>query len=409
MKVTLVLLLLLVSARAHAMFMMPDIAEAPTARVITNLTRSLAKNTNDARLHYYLGRLHSMAAVQDATLSVLKTNGLPHILLDHGVPNVRSQTNAPKSAAERARIAALWTNSLRHFAQAIALLPKSTNADDAALMLPANLGYGWALQQAGHTNEAIRQYRYALKLAWARDVGSRLEELVDTVKWTVQTRQWHGWRQRTLMMGDVASEEIIGYLQPLLDPKRDAKEIAELKAKGVKLSEMPRAITPIVVPSRPGRQLEEVVDAGAAVRFDLDGSGLSRRWGWITGDGAWLVWDPHDRREIRSGLQLFGAVTFWVFWRDGYEALSALDDNGDGTLTGDELNGLALWHDRDGDGVSTRAEVTPVGPAGLTRLECTPQVHPSGIPFHPAGAGFGAETRPTFDWLAPENVVLSGR
>jgi hypothetical protein len=211
------------------------------------------------------------------------------------------------------------------------------------------------------------------------------------------------------MMGDVASEEIIGYLQPLLDPKRDAKEIAELKAKGVKLSEMPRAITPIVVPSRPGRQLEEVVDAGAAVRFDLDGSGLSRRWGWITGDGAWLVWDPHDRREIRSGLQLFGAVTFWVFWRDGYEALSALDDNGDGTLTGDELNGLALWHDRDGDGVSTRAEVTPVGPAGLTRLECTPQVHPSGIPFHPAGAGFGAETRPTFDWLAPENVPLSGR
>lgn len=409
MKATLVLLFLLVSGRVHAKFMMPDIAEVPTARVVTNLTRSLAKNTNDARLHYYLGRLHSMAAVQDEKLSVLRTNGLPHLLLDHGVPYVRSRTNAPKSVAERARLASLWTNSLRHFAQAIVLLPKSTNADDAALMLPANLGYGWALQQAGHTNEAIRQYRHALKFAWARDVGSKLEELVDTVKWTVQTRQWHGWQQRTLMMGDVASEEIIGYMQPLLDPKRDAKEIADLQEKLVRLSEMPRAITPIVVPSQPGMQLEAVVDVGAAVRFDLDGSGRSRRWGWITGDGSWLVWDPVDRREIRSGLQLFGAVTFWVFWRDGYEALSALDDNGDGALTGDELDGLALWSDRDGDGVSTRAEVTPVGQAGLTRLECAPEVHATGIPFHPAGADFGAETRPTFDWLAPENVPLTGR
>lgn len=409
MKSAFIILLLLVSVRAHAKFMMPDIAEVPTTRVITNLTRSLAKNTNDARLHYYLGRLHSMAAVQDAKLSVLKTNGLPYLLMDHGVPYLRNVTNAVKSAAERARIAALWTNSLRHFEQAIALLPKSTNADDAALMLPANLGYGWALQRAGHTNEATRQYRYALKLAWARDVGSKLEELVDTVKWTVQTRQWHGWQQRTLMMGDVASEEVIRYLLPLLDPKRDAKEIAELKAKLVKLSEMPRAITPIVVPTRPGMRLEDVVDGGAAVRFDLDGSGLARRWGWITGDGSWLVWDPQDRREIRSGLQLFGAVTFWVFWRDGYEAMSALDDNGDGALTGDELNGLALWRDRDGDGVSTRDEVTPVGLAGLTRLECVPDVHASGIPFHPAGADFGPELRPTFDWIAPANAPLSGR
>jgi hypothetical protein len=45
------------------------------------------------------------------------------------------------------------------------------------------------------------------------------------------------------------------------------------------------------------------------------------------------------QREITSALQLFGNVTFWMFWRDGYAAMSALDDNGDGVLSGDNCRG----------------------------------------------------------------------
>ena len=122
--------------------------------------------------------------------------------------------------------------------------------------------------------------------------------------------------------------------------------------------------------------------------------------------GAWLVWDPNDRRDIRSGLQLFGAATWWVFWRDGYEALSLLDDNDDGILDGAELDGLALWNDANSDGRSSRAEVTTVARAGIIAIRCRPLTHPTGIPYHPEGVVFGNETRPTFDWNSPMQPAL---
>jgi hypothetical protein len=49
---------------------------------------------------------------------------------------------------------------------------------------------------------------------------------------------------------------------------------------------------------------------------------------------------------IRDARQLFGSRTWWIFFRDGYEALSVLDDNRDGQLTGAEMEGIAVWVDR---------------------------------------------------------------
>lgn len=94
---------------------------------------------------------------------------------------------------------------------------------------------------------------------------------------------------------------------------------------------------------------------------------ISRQWPRnVTGTGsatraAWGVWDPKRTGRIHSGTQLFGSVTFLMFWRTGYDALAALDDDGDGWLRGDELAGLALSHDRDGDGQNGPGEVAPVG------------------------------------------------
>jgi hypothetical protein len=85
---------------------------------------------------------------------------------------------------------------------------------------------------------------------------------------------------------------------------------------------------------------------------------------------------------------MFGNVTFWIFWRDGYEALRALDDNGDGVLSGAELHGLALWSDVNGNGVSEPGEVIPVEALGIASLSCTSQRHTSGIEWNPAGVGF---------------------
>jgi hypothetical protein len=112
------------------------------------------------------------------------------------------------------------------------------------------------------------------------------------------------------------------------------------------------------------------VDLEAEVWFDADGSGRARRWTWIAPSAGWLVYDADGKGEIASALQMFGNVTFWLFWTDGYRALSALDDNGDGELTGRELRYLAVWQDRNGDGVSDKGEVRPVGDLGIVAISC---------------------------------------
>ena len=73
---------------------------------------------------------------------------------------------------------------------------------------------------------------------------------------------------------------------------------------------------------------------------------------------------------MTSGLQLFGGVTYWCFWGTGYDALAALDDDGDGVLRGRELDGLALWHDANGNGVCDPGEVRPLAEWGIVALSC---------------------------------------
>ena len=129
----------------------------------------------------------------------------------------------------------------------------------------------------------------------------------------------------------------------------------------------PRAISPIIIPLRRDATLADLVDRSARVSFDLDGFG-PRTWTWITPDAGWLVFDPYDTSRITSGLQLFGNVTFWLFWNTGYDALQALDDDGDGLLREEELAGLAVWRDANADGVSHPGEVVSLAAAGIIEL-----------------------------------------
>jgi hypothetical protein len=133
------------------------------------------------------------------------------------------------------------------------------------------------------------------------------------------------------------------------------------------------SITPILVPLVKGAALNDLVNADAAVTFDLDGSGLPKQWGWTTSNAAWLVFDRDGHGQITSARQMFGDVTFWIFWRDGYEALRSLDDDQDGVLQGSELCGIALWHDRNGNGISEPGEVRPVAECGIVSISCAPK------------------------------------
>ncbi len=403
-KVTITLLTLLMALFCahplHGMFGDAETQDVPIDRLIGNLERRLTQNTNDARVLYYLARLEAMAASTQVTnVAVSKKDGMPQLIEDSGASGAYE---LPTNLVLKLTIARHSTNSIRHFERLLALLPNSTNQDDRWLILPANLGYGWALNQAGRTNDAIRQYRKTLEVAWNKEVGTKVDELMDTVRLTIREKEWFGWQKRHLGPGICFSEETIGYLLKILDPVRDAKEIADLKQRQTALSRMGRMITPVTVPLTAETDLASLIDPAATVPFDLDGSGLPRRWGWINDRAAWLVWDPRHAGKIASGLQLFGAVTFWIFWRDGYEPLAALDDDGNGVLEGHELDGLALWHDLNRNGISEPGEVRPVAEWGIVRLQCHPQHDASGMPFHPEGVTFsGGTNRPTYDWSAP--------
>jgi hypothetical protein len=63
-----------------------------------------------------------------------------------------------------------------------------------------------------------------------------------------------------------------------------------------------------------------ILDPRERVRFDADGSG-PRDWTWITPEAGWLVHDADGAGTIDSALQLFGSVTFWLFWSNGYEPM----------------------------------------------------------------------------------------
>jgi hypothetical protein len=141
----------------------------------------------------------------------------------------------------------------------------------------------------------------------------------------------------------------------------EAARVATIEKALKDLDAKPRgAITPIVFSFDGATALARLLDNERTVKFDLDGTARGQTWPWVKRDTAILVWDPRNTGRVESGRQLFGSVTWWVFWRDGYAALDALDDDRDGYLSGDELKGLAIWRDANGNGVSDAGEVVPV-------------------------------------------------
>ena len=409
MRVGLVLIFGMVALqRSEAMFAWYETQEVPIGRLFTNLQQRLGQDTNSFELTYYLARLHSMAYSTNLAGAPVRTNdNLPQFYYpgdDPGVPiSVSSFPNAQARAAGLGHL----TNAIRLYQRAIFLLKGSTNVNGRVWnVLQTQLGLAWCLDQAGRTNDAIVMYRKTLKVAWRQEVTGEF----DFKKWAKDVwndvssgrNPLHSRDRGYLGPGVCWSEEIIGYLLRLLDPLKDATEIAQLKQDQKKLSTMSRAVTPILLQLAPETEFSELVDERASVAFDLDGGGLKRKWAWLTPKAGWLVFDPHGTGRVDSALQMFGNVTFWVFWPDGYEPLSALDDNGDGVLSGPELKGLAVWNDRNGDGVSDPGEVVPVEVLGIQSISCSSKIGPDGMRWNPQGVTLTNGTfRASYDWIVP--------
>ena len=170
---------------------------------------------------------------------------------------------------------------------------------------------------------------------------------------------------------------------------------------------VPNAITPIVA-SMDSKPLRELV-SDSSTNFDLEGSGRPQAWTWVCGDAGILIWDPGLSGKVTSGQQLFGSATWNVRFENGYQALDALDDDRDGELKGNELRGIAVWFDRNGNGVCESGESASLESLGIVgvatradplHLECLG--NPSGVRLS------SGEFRPTYDWVAESRPVSRG-
>jgi hypothetical protein len=360
-----------------------DIRNVPVARLTENFERQLADNPNDVRTLINLARLHGMAyalkteqaeAVQSRSGTVEPWYGYP--LERKHIPYGVKKTTSPDV---QRRAEAHLSTAIGHYRRATELDPKN---------LLARLGYAWTLDQSGKKSEAIEEYRRVIREAWPTEQSGKSVSVAVPF----------------------FTQEAADYLIPLLDLPADAKEIEDLRQKRNKLGGFPRAITPIAVPLADGLPPERVVDATARVLFDADGSGLKRRWTWISHEAGWLVYDAGGTGEITSALQWFGNVTFWLFWNNGYEALASLDDDANGELTGAELRRLAIWDDANANGRSERGEVKPLSGYGIAALSCL-SIDGDGTRFAAVsrrGVRFAdGRTRPTYDVIlrrAPETT-----
>lgn len=390
---------------ARGMWMRYQTELVPIDRVLRNMELRLQKNTNDVETLYDLARIHSTAYSTNLLKVEVRTNDSELTFVSpfgRDVPQTIQHQSDPRLATAAQQH---LTNAIFYYQRAATAIFKGTNSTALRwLISPIHLGLAWSLDQAGRRDEAITAYRKALQLAWAMEVDQE-PSIKEQAVWSwdqIRARQNPFTRPpKFLGPGICFSEEIIGYLLKLLDPAKDAKEIAQLRKDLLTIQSMGRAITPILVSVTDDAPLEELVNPSANVTFDLDGSGLPRRWGWITPKAAWLVFDYDGSGTITSGLQMFGNATFWIFWRNGYAALAALDDNQDGVLRGEELRGISLWQDLNGNGICDPGEVRLVTDWGIVEIDCRGQVHATGIPYNPRGVVFrDGHARATFDWIA---------
>lgn len=370
----------------------------PVQRIIDHVEGRIKQNPSDAHLHYVLARAHAIAYHTQSEVIIAESEdrwgsfggaeenyGLyrnygfstdfdsppdGRSYKPYELPQRDGEKKSRDTAAEAAKAKAHLRAAIVEYRRAATLAPHD---------VPALLGYAWCLDEAGAKQSALDAYRKAFEESCKQDDGG-----------AARTNQ-------------CITCEIGRYLLKLLKPGENAEEFYKVEARIAHAEgSTGRAITPILIPLRAGTALQELVDEEAKVSFDLDGSGLHRSWGWITPKAGWLVFDPSGSGSITSGLQLFGGVTFWVFWTDGYEVLNALDDDNDGELSGHELEGIAVWQDKNSNGISEPGEILSLSSLGIKSLSCAGESHPTGIRYSPKGVRYsdGSE-RPSYDWIAP--------
>ncbi|NBS64960.1 MAG: hypothetical protein EBT33_11525 [Betaproteobacteria bacterium] len=117
----------------------------------------------------------------------------------------------------------------------------------------------------------------------------------------------------------------------------------------------------------------QTIEASRGVMFDFGSEGVRVKAGWVSpGDGL-LVRDLNHDGVINNGSELLGNATRMPDGRpavDGWDALGALDANGDGIVDAQDaaFTHLRVWVDSNGDGVTDTGELQTLAQHGIAGL-----------------------------------------
>ena len=428
----------LFAGAARATFMLPTLA--PVDRLVANTTAYVEKHPKDTHAVYTLARVHYLAfASKSGLVAVSNYRTPPDVLPDWRYPKANDLSRLRSAEAYRRALAvygamsfrdvpaaqrnALWKDiaakqaelektkwtppvltagdlqahaekALLHFDRAIAQDAKNALCHHGrACLIEHYLDYAKDTKPDNPpgglakltTRDALDGYRAAFELALKKDgtlkeVHIGLNTLVSYEAGKAILRLLDGDRQ-----------------YPGRHPLRRNVSTALKKLEALP----PGVVTPVIFTRGKHDALADLLAKGKGVRFDLNGDGRVERWPWVRPTTAILVWDPKGTGRITSGRQLFGNATWWLLFEDGYRALDALDDSRDGKLTGNELRGIAVWYDRNANGVSDAGEVTPAARAGIRAIATRSTGSHDGCPMARAGITFDdTTTAHTYDWIA---------
>lgn len=399
---------LLLGSACHARFAAVD-EPVPVERLVHNVGRYVQEHPEDGRGHYTLGRIHSLAFAQDtAEVPVMRRlRDKEPVDLPGFAPYQSIQVRRTAQGALSTSAGQHLQESLREYAEATRLMPKE----------PLYwMGKGWMLEQGAPFADKVSWPSNFPKTFKKPDAGDwrafaleAYRKAYDLSREADLRKEGFGPAADTAIALE-AGEGILRLLGP--EPKEPAlrEEKARVQKTVEALNRKGRAVTPVIFSMKGDVPLEALLDPGATVNFDLGGMGRFERWPWVRRDTCILAWDPERSGRIVSGRQLFGSATWSMFWTDGYAPLAALDDDSNGFLTGRELDGLVIWQDRNGNGVSERDEVVPLSHFGI----CSIAVRRQPVGEHgPIEQGTllledGTSIR-TYDWVPTSRPAPTGR
>jgi hypothetical protein len=371
---------------------------APIDRLIANTTAFIKEQPTDPMGPYTLARIHYLAlATRSAQLRAFEQRTPPSV--DDQFRRIVPSAGTTGGAWTEEQLRGHLSESVQNYRQALEM--DATNAlfhlglasvSEAALTSGLKPGAipgsnAPAPKDGDFTSlwreQAIAEYLKAHELAVTTDLAVRNMPLQGI----------------NYLISYEAGQQYVALVKARGLKENEQPTLTKVQASLSTLSSKPRgAVTPIIFSLDQPRSLDDLLDTRKTVTFNLDGTGRPQRYVWVQPDTAILVWDPDNSGQIRSGHQLFGSVSFNMFWSDGYRALDALDDNRDGVVSGKELQGLGIWHDRNQDGVSQSGEVVPIGKTAITSISARAVTSVGVSLANPAGLETDGRVLPTYDW-----------